>query len=98
MAPVPGQSSQLIVEKVQVAGIKVGALVDTGATASCCRYDWYKRNRKRLGPLIASNRTVIGVGNIPIKVQGLTKPINVKWAGVTGRCQFTVFPRYKAWT
>ena len=37
MAPVSDKASQLIVAKVTIAGVKVAALVDTGATTSCCK-------------------------------------------------------------
>ena len=37
VAPVSDKASQLIVVKVTIAGVEVAALVDTGATTSCCR-------------------------------------------------------------
>ena len=37
VAPVSDKVSQLIVVKVTIAGVEVAALVDTGATTSCCR-------------------------------------------------------------
>ena len=37
--PSIGKASQLIVVKVSIAGVEVDALVDTGATTSCCRWD-----------------------------------------------------------
>ena len=38
VAPVLGKASQLLVAKVTIAGVEVAALVDTGATTSCCRW------------------------------------------------------------
>ena len=39
VAPALGKASQLIVVKVTITGVEVDALVDTGATTSCCRWE-----------------------------------------------------------
>ena len=75
VAPVADKSSPLIMERVRIAGVEVEALVDTGATTSCCRWGWFKKWSSHLGPLIKTDRTVVGVGNSPIKVKGLTRAI-----------------------
>ena len=74
MAPVLDKASQLIVAKVTIAGAEVAALVDTGAT----------------GSLRHSSTMVVGVGNVPIEVKGLSKPLMLKWDGVEGQCQLMV--------
>ena len=33
---------------------------------------------------------VVGVGNVPIEVKGLSKPLMLKWDGVEGQCQLMV--------
>ena len=38
VAPVLDKASQLINVKVSIVGVEVVALVDTGATTSCCRW------------------------------------------------------------
>ena len=51
VAPVSDKASQLIVAKVTIVGVKVAALVDTGATTSCCRWGWYQKWKSHLGSL-----------------------------------------------
>ena len=33
---------------------------------------------------------VVGVGNVPIEVKGLAKPLMLKWDNVEGQCQLMV--------
>ena len=40
VAPGLGKTSDLIFVTVSIAGVEVVALVDTGATTSCCRWEW----------------------------------------------------------
>ena len=90
VAPALAKASELIFVKVSVAGVEVDALVDTGATTSCCRWDWYQKWKDHLGALIKSNVRIIGVGHDPIKVKGLTKPLTLQWDGVGGQFQLMV--------
>ena len=90
MAPVSDKASQLIVAKVTIAGVKVAALVDTGATTSCCRWGWYQKCKSHLGSLKQSSTMVVGVGNVPIEVKGLSKPLTLQWDNVEGQCQLMV--------
>ena len=85
-----GKASELIFVKVSIAGVEVDALVDTGATTSCCRWDWYQEWKDHLGALIKSKVRIIGVGHDPIKVKGLTKPLTLQWDGVGGQFQLMV--------
>ena len=85
-----GKASELIFVKVSIAGVEVDALVDTGATTSCCRWDWYQGWKDHLGALIKSKVSVIGVGHDPIQVKGLTKLLTLKWDGVGGQFQLMV--------
>ena len=90
MAPVSDKASQLIVVKVTIAGVEVAALVDTGATTSCCRWGWYQKWKSYLGSLRQSSTMVVGVGNVPIEVKGLSKPLTLQWDNVEGQCQLMV--------
>ena len=33
---------------------------------------------------------VVGVGNVPIEVKGLSKPLTLQWDNVEGQCQLMV--------
>ena len=90
VAPVLDKASQLIVAKVTIAEVEVAALVDTGATTSCCRWGWYKKWKSHLGSLRHSSTMIVGVGNVPIEVKGLSKPLMLQWDGVEGQCQLMV--------
>ena len=90
MAPALGKASQLISAKVSIAGVEVVALVDTGATTSCCRWGWYKKWKSHLGPLRHSSMMVVGIGNVPIEVKGLSKPLMLEWDSVEGQCRLMV--------
>ena len=85
-----GKASELIFVKVSIAGVEVDALVDTGATTSCCRWDWYQKWKDHPGALIKSKVRIIGVGHDPIKVKGLTKPLTLQWDGVGSQFQLMV--------
>ena len=66
------------------------ALVDTGATTSWCRWDWYQGWKDHLGALTKSKVRIIGVGHDPINIKGLTKPLTLQWDGVGGQFQLMV--------
>ena len=70
LTPALGKASELIFVKVSIAGVEVDALVDTGATTSCCRWGWYQKWHSHLGSLMKSSLRIIGVGHDPIKVKG----------------------------
>ena len=90
MATALDKASQLINVKVSIAEVEVVALVDTGATTSCCRWGWYKKWKSHLGSLRHSSTMVVGIGNVPIEVKGLSKPLMLLWDGVGGQCQLMV--------
>ena len=92
MAPVSEKSSQLILCRVRIAGVYVDALVDTGATASCCRSDWYKRWKSQLGPLKTTSRMVVGVGNSPVQLSGVLGPVPFEWGQASGQFELLVLP------
>ena len=90
MAPVSDKASKLIVVKVTIAGVEVAALVDTGATTSCCRWGWYQKWKSNLCSLRQSSTVVVGVGNVPGEVKGLSQPLSLQWDNVEGQCQLMV--------
>ena len=90
VAPALAKASDLIFVTVSIAGVEVVALVDTGATTSCCRWEWYQQWKDHLGAVIKSNERIIGVGHDPIKVKGLTRPLTLHWDGVGGKFQLMI--------
>ena len=90
VAPGLGKTSDLFFVTVSIAGVEVVALVDTGATTSCCRWEWYQKWQDHLGALIKSKVRIIGVGPDPIKIKGLTRPLTLHWYGVGGKFQLMI--------
>ena len=90
MAPVLDKSSPLVTAEVTIAGVKVVALIDTGATSSCCRWGWYDQWKTHLGPLRQTDTLVIGVGNVPVELKGITKVLELKWDSVVNHCEMMV--------
>ena len=90
VAPGLGKTSDLIFVMVSIAGVEVVALVGTGATTSCCRWEWYQRWKEHLGAMIKSKVRIMGVGPDPIKIKGLTRPLTLHWDGVGGKFQLMI--------
>ena len=90
MAPVLDKSSPLVTAEVTIAGVKVVALIDTGATSSCCRWGWYDQWKGHLGPLRQTNTLVIGVGNVPVELKVVTQVLELEWDSVVDHCEMMV--------
>ena len=90
MAPLLDKSSRIVTEKIEVSGIRVDALMDTGASTSCCTWKWYQRWKSRLGALDYCKLVVLGIGDSPVSVKGITKPVSVIWDGMECECRFVV--------
>ena len=92
MAPVLDKSSPLVTAEVTIAGVTVVALIDTGATSYCCRWGWYSQWKNHLGPLTQTDTLVIGVGNVPVKLKGITQVLDLEWDSVKDHRQMVVLP------
>ena len=92
MAPVLDKSSPLVTAEVTIADVKVVALIDTGATSSCCRWGWYDQWKAHLGPLGQTDTLVIGVGNVPVELKGITRVLELEWDSIRDHCQMVVLP------
>ena len=90
MAPVLDKLSPLFTAEVITAGVKVVALIDTGATSSCCMWGWYDQWKAHLGPLSQTDTLVIGVGNVPVELKGITQAVELKWKSVVDHCEMMV--------
>ena len=82
--------SPLVTAEVTIAGVKVVALIDTGATSSCCRWGWYDQWKNHLDPLKQTNTLLIGVGNVPVELKGITQNLELKWDSVVDHCEMMV--------
>ena len=72
-------TSRVIFQEIVVAGVVVCALVDSGASTSCCTRRWYKKYQNEVGPLHQDVAKIVGVGNIPINVDGRTSRLPLEW-------------------
>ena len=90
VAPVLDKSSPFVTAEVRIAGVKVVALIDTGATSSCCRWGWYDQWKSHLGSLRQTNTLVIGVGNMPVELKGVTQVLELEWDSVIDHCEMMV--------
>ena len=79
MAPAQVLTSGVIYQEIVVAGIVVRALVDSGASTSCCTRRWYRKYQNEVGPLQQDTTKIVGVGNIPINVDGRTSRLPLEW-------------------
>ena len=92
MVPAQVFVSNIIFQEVTIAGVVVKALIDSGATMSCCNRYWYKRNQAEVGPLLKDHIHVIGVGNTPIYIDGRTDRLPLKWDRVNTSVSLLVIP------
>ena len=84
--------SNIIFQEVVVAGVPVKALVDSGATASCCGRRWYQKYHVEIGPLMNNKTQVIGVGNTPIFMDGRIARLLLEWKEATSAVSLLVVP------
>ena len=92
VAPAHVLASNIIFQDVTIAGVVVKALIDSGATTSCCSWYWYKRNQAEVGPLFKDPIHVIGVGNTPIYIDGRTDRLPLKWGRANTSVSLLVIP------
>ena len=92
MAPVLDKSSPLVTAEVTIAGVKVVALINTGAMSSCCSWGWYDQWKAHLGPLGQTDTLGIGVGNVPVELKGITQVLELEWDSIRDHCQMVVLP------
>ena len=75
-----------------IAGVVVKALIDSGATASCCSRYWYKRYHAEVGPLLQDPIHVIGVWNTPVYIDGKMDRLPLKWGRAVTSVSLLVIP------
>ena len=92
MAPAQTFTSGVILQEVMAAGVMVRALIDSGATTSCCSRGWYRRHQVEIRPLIQDKTQVIGVENTSIFVDGKTSRLPFEWKNAVTTVSFLVAP------
>ena len=92
VAPAQTLTSSVILQEVVVAGVPVRALIDSGATTSCCSRRWYGRHHVEVGPLVHDQTQVIGVESTPIFVDGRTARLLLEWKEATTMVSFLMVP------
>ena len=92
MAPAHILTSGVIYEETVVAGVVVRALIDSGALTSCCTKMWYQRHQHEVGPLHRDATKIVGVGNIPINVDGRTGQLPLEWNNAKSFLTLLVIP------
>ena len=92
MAPAQVLASNAIFQEITVAGVVIRALVDSGATTSCCGRYWYKRHQAEVGPLLKDPIHVIRVGSTPIYIYGRTDCLPLQWGRANTSMSLLVIP------
>ena len=92
MAPTRIFTSGVIYEEIVVAGVVVRALVDSRVSTSCCTRKWYQRYQQEVGPLQRDATKIVGVGNIPINVDGRTGRLPLEWNDAKSFLTLLVIP------
>ena len=92
MAPTQVLMSDIIFQKVMIAGAVVKALKDSGATTLWCSRYWYKRYHAEIGPLLQDLIHVIGMGNTAIYIDGRTDRPLLKWGRAVTSVSLLVIP------
>ena len=90
MAPVLDKLSPLVTAEVTITGVKVVALIDTGATSSCCRWGWYGPVEKPPGSLEANQHFGNRRGNVPVELKGVTQVLELECDSVMDHCEMMV--------
>ena len=79
MAPVTRSKGIAVEATILLQGIKVDALVDTGASVSCINRRLYQENQGAWGPLDPVPHGVQGADGNRLRVDGVTQTLEVQW-------------------
>ena len=90
MAPVGCTVVPPISGLLQVEGIPVEGLVDTGASVTCLGFAIWWRYRAQWGSLAPFTSTVRGAHGKPLQIAGKTQHLDIQWGEARGRASFIV--------
>ena len=90
MAPVGCAVAPPISGLLQIEGIPVEGLVDTGASVTCLGFAIWWRYRAQWGSLEPFTNTVRGAHDKPLQIAGRTQHLDIQWGEARGRASFIV--------
>ena len=90
MAPVGCAVEPPISGLLQIEGIPVRGLVDTGASVTCLGFAIWWRYRAQWGALDPFTSTVHGAHGKPLHIAGRTRHLDIQWGEARGRASFII--------
>ena len=90
MTPVGCAVGPPITGQLNLKGIPVLGLVDTGASVTCMGFSVWWQYRTQWGPLKRFEGVVHGAHGTPLQIAGKTQHLNLQWGEARGRATFIV--------
>ena len=90
MTPVGRAVGPPITGQLNLEGIPVLGLVDTGTSVTCMGFSVWWQYRTQWGPLKLFKGVVHGAHGKPLQIAGKTQNLNLQWGEVRGRASFIV--------
>ena len=90
MTPVGCAVGPPITSQLNLEGIPVLGLVDTGASVTCMGFSVWWQYRTQWGPLKPFEGVVHGAHCKPLQIAGKTQHLNLQWGEARGRASFIV--------
>ena len=90
MTPVGCSVGPPITGQLNLEGIPVLGLVDTGASVTCMGFSIWWQYCTQWGPLKPSEGIVHGAHGKPLQITGKTQHLNLQWGEARGRASFIV--------
>ena len=90
MTPVGCSVGPPITGQLNLEGIPVLGLVDTGASVTCMGFSVWWQYRTQWGPLKPFEGVVHGAHGKPLQITGKTQHLNLQWGEARGRASFIV--------
>ena len=90
VAPVKCAVAPPILGLLQIEGIPVRGLVDTGASVTCLGFAIWWRYRAQWGALEPFTSAVHGAHGKPLHIAGRTKHLDIQWGEARGRASFII--------
>ena len=90
MTPIGCAVGPPIAGQLNLEGIPVLGLVDTGASVTCMGFSVWWQYRTQWGPLKPLEGVVHGAHSMPLQIVGKTQHLNLQWGKARGRATFIV--------